>query len=250
MTIINGQSGEEHVLLDSGVSFGRGVFETILVKNGPVLLPQHMARLNRGLAVLKLPNRVTEEAVLDLVKIHGIQDCVLKILVTDRNMVLTTRPNNYTNNEIERGFKIKISSLQRNPHSHTTYIKSLNYTDNLLEKEQATSEGYDEVVFFNTGGLLAEGSVSNVFVVLGDKLCTPSLDCGLLDGVVRGWVLENFQVMEAALTREQLLSAQEVFVTNSLMGIRRVDTVEDKVFTRHSMTDQIRHQYEKTIAKL
>lgn len=243
MVIVNETAGEEKIVLDSGFNFGRGVFETILVTDQPLFLTQHLERLNRGLIAIKVSKHITEQYVLDIVKQHSISNCVMKIAVTEKNTVISTRPSAYRPEQYERGFEVKLSSLRRNPFSHTTYIKSLNYTDNLLEKEQAAAEGFDEVLFLNCNLELAEGSASNVFAVIDGRIYTPPISCGLLDGIIRAWVLENFDVIEAALPLDALRSAQEVFLTNSVMGIMKVKTIGDIVYKQDSIFKMIRKKY-------
>lgn len=248
MVIINGKSGEdEKIVLDSGYNFGRGVFETVLVRSEPVFLSRHLERLNRGLQVLKIKINIQEQYVLDLVNQHDIHHCVLKIIATEKNIVLSTRSVIYRPEDYARGFKVKLSSLKRNPYSHTVYIKSLNFTDNLLEKEQAAKDGYDEVLFCNTNQELAEGSVSNVFAVIDGKILTPSIDCGILDGIVRSWVINHFEVVEARLPMDALAAASEVFLTNSIMGIMKVKSMNDIVYKNSPVFNTVLEKYEECI---
>lgn len=220
MVIINEKiSDNEYVALDGGFYFGRGVFETILVKNEPLFLKQHLNRLTKGLEALRIANRVNEQAVLKLIYQNKIRDCVMKIIVTEKNVVISTRPLAYKAEGYRHGFRVKMSSLKRNQYSHATYFKTLNYTDNILEKEQAIKEGFDEVLFLNTNQELAEGSASNVFFVLDGKIHTPSIDCGILDGIVRAWVLDHFDVVEGKYPIDMLIRAEEVFLTNCVMGV-------------------------------
>lgn len=248
MVIINGApSADEKIELDSGYSFGRGVFETILIKSKPIFLTQHLERLNRGLQVVKINANIPEQYVLSLINQYDIYDCALKIIASEKNIVLSTRPVTYKSEDYERGFKVKLSSLKRNPYSRTAYIKSLNFTDNLLEKEQAAAEGYDEVLFCNTNQELAEGSVSNVFAVIGGKILTPSIECGILDGIVRHWVIKHFEVKEDRLPIEALNAASEVFLTNSIMGIMKVKSINGIVFEDSPVCKTVLEKYEECI---
>ncbi|UOO37431.1 aminotransferase class IV [Oscillospiraceae bacterium CM] len=248
MIFVNGQpSASGQIALDSGYSFGRGVFETILVKEKPLFLTRHLERLHSGLHVLNVKNDVSEQGILDLLARHDIKNCVLKIIATEKNIVLTTRDNPYRAEDYKHGFKVRLSHLRRNAHSHTTYIKSLNYSDNLLEREKAAEAGYDEVLFFNTSQELSEGSVSNVFIVQNGKLMTPNVACGLLDGIVRRWVTENFEVSEDRLMIDTLMTAQEVFLTNSIMGVMPVTAIGGTVFGLGPVTETVRSFYEQAI---
>ncbi len=248
MVIINGvQSESGEILLDTGYLFGRGVFETILVKSEPIFLKQHCERLEHGLEVLGISNPVTACDIAEQVKQHGIHDCVLKVVVTERNIVLTTRPVSYELEDYQRGFKLTVSSLRRNPFSHVTYLKSLNYTDNLLEKERAKASGFDEVVFRNTQGDVAEASMSNLFFARDGRLFTPAMACGILAGTVRAWVLDNFTVAEGAYPLDALMEADEVFLTNSVMGAMRVSSIDGTPYGAGPVCRAVQAGYEETM---
>lgn len=154
----------------------------------------------------------------------------MKILATPENIVMSTRENNYSKEYFKDGLKVCFSSLKRNPHSHVVYHKTINYTDNILEKEIAAKAGFDEVIFTNVYNYLAEGSVSNVFFIKDNRLFTPATHCGLLNGIIRSWVIDNFNVEEGEYTLNQIIDADEVFLTNSLMGIMPVKQFQDKSF--------------------
>ena len=250
MVIINGEiSSECNIVLDSGFYYGRGVFETILVKNRPVFLKQHCERLKRGLEKLGVVNEAGEVYIKECVRKYDIHDCVLKVVATEKNTVVITRDITYKPEDYLRGFCVKLSSLRRNPFSHITGLKSLNYTDNIIEKEQAMREGYDEVIFLNTQNELAEGSMSNLFFVKEGIIYTPDKTCGILNGIVREWVLENFEVNEGKYTLEALLGADEVFITNSIMGIMKVKAIENtKIYGEDKIYKLVRHRYEKEIS--
>lgn len=223
MVIVNGSlRGEKSLILDNGYNFGRGVFETILVKQHPIFLEQHCERLKRGLRKLNIKSSVDSQYILRYIEQYKISECVLKVIVSEKNVVMSTRDTTYTHADYENGISVRISDLRRNPFSHTTYIKSLNYVDNILEKEKANKEGFGEVMFLNTNNELAEGSISNVFLVKEGKLLTPEIGCGILDGIVRAWVIEEFDVSQGRFSIEDLMQAEEVFITNCVMGIMRV----------------------------
>lgn len=252
MIIINGYvSQDQSIMLDSGFHFGRGVFETIMVKNKPLFLTEHCKRLTKGLNTLKIINTIDEDYVARCIEQYNINNCILKIGVSEKNVVITTRQLTYKPEDYIRGFKIKLSTLKRNPYSHVTYLKSLNNTDNILEKEQANKEGYDEVLFLNIHNELAEGSISNVFFVKGNRIFTPKVNCGILDGIVRGWILDNFDACTGKYSLEDVKKADEVFVSNSIMGIMKVNFIEGiKTFVDDNIYGQVRDTYEKYVDRL
>ncbi len=236
MLIINGKiSEEETIVADRGYYFGYGVFETILVKNNkPVLLDKHLSRLNNSMKLIGINNLVSKEEVLSALNSIIESEYALKINVSEKNKIFSTRQIPYKKEDYIKGFKLKISSITRNPQSHITYIKSMNYLDNMIEREQAIKEGFQEVVFLNNKGAVSECSTSNIFFIKEGKIRTPHIKTGLLNGIVRQWVLHNYQVEEGSFTLRDILEAEGVFLTNSLIGIMKVSFI-DKTEIKSSM---------------
>ncbi len=170
----------------------------------------------------------------------------MKIVVTEKNIIFSTREVKYKAENYESGFKVKISNNIRNSKSSLTYVKSINYLDNLLEYENANLEGYNEAIFFNENNRLAEGCTTNIFIVKDNNIYTPSEKCGLLSGIIRRYVIDNFNVYEKEISKEELLNADEVFLTNSLVGIIKVSEIEGYKF-KSRITENIRKTYEEHI---
>lgn len=230
----------ENINLDSGLYFGRGLFETMLVTSEPKFLDYHLARINKGLPLIGIDKLISKAEVLSAVKKLNCHDCVLKLTVTEKNTIFTTRKNNYTEKHYAEGFKLKISSNIRNEFSTLTYVKSLNYLDNILEHEKALLEGFNEVIFFNTAGYLSEGSLSNIFFIKDNKLFTPAVNCGLLEGTIRNFVINNFSTKLGSFTKEELLTSDAIFLTNSLMGIMPVSSLKGKCFNiKHPLIEEL-----------
>ena len=237
----------ENVKLDNGLFFGQGVFETILVKDSLLFLDYHLKRLEEGLKVLNLEPFYEKEETLKIIKKLNLKDKVLKITVTDKNVVITTRDIPYKDSDYEKGFKLKTSNVLRNSTSILPKIKSTNYIENIIEKKKATLEGYNDVVFYNEKGYLCETSTSNIFCIKNNKIFTPKLENGLLNGTVRNFIIENYDVEETFITKDNLLKMDEVFVTNSLFGIMKIKCIDEIRFNKTIFTDKIRENYNEII---
>lgn len=248
MIILNGEIADgESAFLDQGLYFGRGLFETILVKNKPLFIEEHLNRINAGLKVIGINREIQEHDIINAVSKLKCTDCVLKLVVTEKNIIFTVRKNNYTEEQYEKGFKVKISSVKRNQYSKLTYLKSLNYLENILEHDSCIAEGYNEVLFFNVENNLSEGSVSNVYFIKNDKIYTPSIECGLLNGTVRKFIINNFEVVEGKFDKEVLMNADGIFLTNSVMGVMKVSSLYNKKFDDNVIIENIKNYYEKHI---
>ena len=244
--MLNGEVAEdERIILDSGFHFGRGLFETMLVKEEPLFLAEHLERINKGLPLIGIDKKISREEVLDAAEKLQCRGRVLKMAVTEKNTLFTARENRYKAEDYSRGFNVGISPVMRNESSPLTYLKSLNYLDNILEHERCIRQGLDEVLFFNSRGMLCEGSVSNVFFIKGDRIFTPSAECGLLGGVVRKFILDSFGVTEGSFTRGELLEADCVFLTNSVMGIMKIAEIDGKCCGENDILGAVKAEYDR-----
>lgn len=238
---------DEYIKLDSGYLFGRGVFETILIKEEPIFLKEHIERLNRGIEYLNLGDKIEEKFVLDKIKYYNIKNKALKIIVSEKNFILEERELTYKEEDYNTGFSLKLSKVVRSSKSDILKIKSINYLENIIEREKALKEGVNEVVFLNEKGFLTEGSISNIFIVKDKNIYTPHEDSGILKGTVRSFLLKNYNVKEKNISLEDLLQCDEIFITNSLIGIMKISKFEDKIYKKDKITESIRKQYEKEI---
>jgi branched-chain amino acid aminotransferase len=136
----------------------------------------------------------------------------------------------------EEGLKLIISSVRRNlKEALNPQIKSLNFLNNILAKIEAIKADVDESLMLNASGFLAEGTISNIFFVKDDILCTPSVGCGILDGITRTVVIDlasqnGITAKEGEFRPEDLFASSEVFITNSTMEVMPVRRVDDKHF--------------------
>ena len=102
--------------------------------------------------------------------------------------------------------------------------------------KEALEKGYDEAVFLNNLNFVAEGSISNIFIIKDSVVFTPSLDTGILKGITRDVVIEiaadfGIKCSENYLKTDDILTADEVFMTNSLMEIIPVREIDGQIFS-------------------
>lgn len=120
--------------------------------------------------------------------------------------------------------KVIFSQQQVDPNNPHLFHKTTRRELYNQERALAVQQGYYEVLFTNTAGQVTEGTISNLFVRLKKEevLLTPPVSCGLLAGTYRRMLLEQGQAIERTLTQDDVLAAEEVYVTNSVRGITRV----------------------------
>jgi branched-subunit amino acid aminotransferase/4-amino-4-deoxychorismate lyase len=147
-------------------------------------------------------------------------------------MLVTASPMQpYPAEFYEKGMTVVITDYKQNPDDPIAGHKTINYFPRLMALQRAQAARAGEALWFTTTNYLAEGSVSNVFVVKDNVLLTPPRNTPVLPGVVRALVLELAQQHETAieerpLTIKDLLGAEEVFLTNSIMELMPVCWVE------------------------
>lgn len=232
------------IMMDEGYQFGLGVFETIAVENGkPLLMDWHLERLQHSLKSLGIRQSVSKEEIYSYLAQKECSHHALKIIVSSQNKVFTLRQNPYTKERLEEGFDLEFSSVYRNETSRLTRHKTLNYGDCILEKRHATDLGVDELLFLNSKGEICEGTVSNVFFSKNGQLFTPPVSSGLLPGIMRRFLIENFSVTEQVLKKDDLKEMEECFVTNSLMGIMPVKSLNGMTYSTRKITKMCQECY-------
>ena len=240
--------------LDEGYSFGLGLFETILLYNEkPIFLDEHLARINKSITDLELKiEKLKKNEVFQYLNNNKntLEYEVLKIVLSEKNRIFLKREYTYTEKDYQKGFSLNISKVRRNESSIFTFHKTLNYGDNILEKRKSKKMGYDEPIFLNSKNQITEGATSNIFVVVEDKIYTPKLSCGLLNGIVRQYIISNYDVIEKEIDIEFLNNADEIFLTNSLFGIMPVNNLEKKVFKSQKISKEIFNYYKKYIENI
>ncbi len=244
--------------LDRGLLYGYGLFETMRSYGGRVFrLEEHYSRLCHGAARLAMdvPLSLSQlgEAVEAILKRNDLTDAYLRLTVTagppsdaagragEAALFLFARPlADYPPALYGRGMAAVVSSVRRNETSPLSRIKSLNYLDNLLAREDARRHDADEAILLNTRGFVAEGSASNVFLVQQGRpacpvgrLLTPGVESGVLPGIARRAVLElapaaGLEAIESEVGLSAFENASEAFLTNSIMEVMPLTSLDGR----------------------
>lgn len=239
-------------VFDHGLLYGDGVFEGIRAYNGRVfLLDEHIARLYDSARAIALqmplsPKRMAE-AVVATCKANRVRDGYIRLVVTRGVGTLGLNPYNcrrpqviciagaiqlYPQELYETGLAIvTVGTLRNHTEAVNPRIKSLNYLNNVLAKIEAINAGVMECILLNPQGFVAEASGDNVFVVRGGELRTPPTWCGALRGITRDAVMRlatelGYSAREEVLTRYDLYTADEVFLTGTaaeIIGVSAID---------------------------
>lgn len=241
-------------VFDHGFLYGDGVFETLRAYRGRAfMLGEHLARLERSASRIHLTVPVGKERLADLVREslerNQLREAYLRITVSrgagevgldpalckHPTLVIIAKPfQPYPDSFYSQGVSVVIAKTRRNlPEALPPQVKSLNFLNNILAKMEAQAAGAHEALLLNHQGDLTEGTTSNVFVVQGERLRTPAVECGILDGITRGLILRlardlGIPAEEGRLTADDLFVADECFLTNTTQEVLPVTRVDDR----------------------
>lgn len=239
-------------VFDHGLLYGDGVFEGIRVYNGKIFEHQaHIDRLYESAMGLRLDIYMSKtelmKATEETVSANGVIDGYIRLVVTRGIGTLGLNPFICENASIfiiadniqlypeelyEQGMKIISATTVRNhPLAIPPQIKSLNYLNNILAKIEALDNEVPEAIMYNHMGFVAEATGDNVFIVNRGIICTPPVEAGSLGGITRDVVIrlakeEKVEVVEKNLTRFDLYTADEFFLTGTaaeVIGIVEID---------------------------
>ena len=226
-------SADRHTLkeLQPGILHVRGVFETLLVEEQQLVFwNEHMARLRRGLRVLRLTCSLSNQQLCrianEVIQRNQKQNGVLRIAVWHNHCAIVWRSLKSTPST----YRACISSYVRNRTSYS-HIKTLRYRLFYEALCEAKEQSYDEAILCNSRGEIVEGAVTNVFFVKNSVLHTPSTRCGCVNGIVRQVIInlarkQKLSVNIGNFSKRKLLAADEIFVTNSGIGVKPVMMVD------------------------
>ena len=254
---------QEHAVIsvfDHGFLYGEGVYETLRTFNGqPFLFERHMQRLRHSSGMLRLSvpfgddelmRRCREtmeaaqlgrgpdsEAYIRILLTRGIGElsydadaCPVPSVIVIVKPQVDPAPELYA-----QGVKLAVVDVIRNhPGTVNPLIKSNNLLNNALAMQEAVRRGAFEGIMRNFRGELAECTTANLFLVIGGVALTPPLASGLLPGITRAFVIEvgkesGIPVREAVLRDEDLLKAEEVFITSTTRGVMPATKIDDRV---------------------
>lgn len=248
---------------DPGFLHGASTFTTMLARNGVVFrFEQHLARLAETVRLLNLRAEATTGelvtgtyAVLDE---NHLADARCRITLTPGpaegkpTTLITAEPlPSYPPEWYEKGIGVVVSACKQSGGDPIYGLKTGCYLPRLLARQDAAAKGFEDALWFTHDNLLAESCYSNVFLLLDGVLCTPPLNTPVLPGVVRQAVLELCRANdipctdEEPLTVDDMLRAEEIFLTSSCMGIRPVVRIE-----RHAVGEETPGELTRCITAL
>ncbi len=256
--LVDGDPATSWPLDDRGLAYGDGLFETIRFVSGKApLWVGHMARLRRGCRALHLEMPEADRLAIEASSLAGDADCLIKITLSRRggrgygpDGERTTRrllrklplphldPAGY-----RRGLRLRWCRLRLSAQPALAGLKHLNRLEQVLARAEWSDPRIDEGLLCDQRGRVVCATSANLFVVHRGRLITPPLaECGVA-GVARAWLLRRaarwLPVQQAALTRAQVESASEVFLSNAVRGIMPVRSLAGRKFAIGPVTRRL-----------
>ncbi len=282
MTIyLNGRFVEKEQAMisvyDHGLLYGDGIFEGIRIYGGKIFrLAEHVRRFYDSaksiLLTLPMDAKQLSEALLEGVQRYGKAEGYIRLVATRGKGDLGLDPDKchvptiffiidtislYPEAMYREGIGVITASSRRlPPDGLDPRVKTLNYLNNIMAKIEAKQAGCIEAIMLNHRGEVAECTADNIFIVRDGVLSTPAPHCGILQGITRQTVLElaenlGIGVRETVLTRFDLYTADECFMTGSGAEIVPVNSIDGRIIGTGKpgeMTARLRQVFGERIA--
>ena len=236
--------------ISSATLYGRGVFTTLAVYDSkPFLWSKHWQRLSAHAAKLDIDHsgcteKTVGEAVSKLIAVNQVKDGRARVTLLARSgrdfwkaklasarktdlLIMTGDAHRVSQN----GLSLAVSPYRISTFSPLTGIKSLNYLDHVLSKEEARSRDFEEAVVLNERGEIVSATTANIFWAKNGTVHTPSLATGALAGITRECVIDIagkhfIPLVEGVYEMADLVDADEIFLTSSGIGVAPVTTFD------------------------
>lgn len=221
---------------DSGFLYGDGLFETLRFDNKKIFsADKHIKRMLSGLKLINLSHAYTSGVLLLLLKKiiekNSLENGIIRVMITrgdlskeiiNSNIYLSIKPFYHLPS---KPVKVVLFNEKKFPIIRfTPAIKSLNYIGNMLAKKECERQGYFEPVFYNENDIITECAIRNIFFIKDKTLITPSLDLGILSGVMRNTIISlakiiSLNVLETHIKKEEINLMDEAFISSTGIGL-------------------------------
>ncbi|MEO6546503.1 MAG: aminodeoxychorismate lyase [Ferruginibacter sp.] len=270
------QQGSAIIRADNrGLRFGDGVFETMTMTNGDILFEdEHFSRLWKSMKILEfeLPKHFTVEQLQNEIKNLAKKNqhtnhARIRLTIVRGDGGLYDALNHFPNYIIEtwpltqdtgqwnsNGLVLGIYEGTKKSCDILSNLKHNNYLPNVLAALAAKKLKWNDAILLNANGRICETTIGNIFIVKDGVIYTPSLSEGCIAGIMRRAVIKNLQsdnlsMFEKHINTEDLINADEVFVTNSVYKLRWVKSIGERTY-HNAVSQKIFASLSKTILKL
>lgn len=265
-------------VFDHGLLYGDGCFEGIRIYGGQIFKSRsHLNRIFRNAERLRMvmPYSKDEmhEMMMECVRANGLKDGYIRLIFTRGVGTLGLNPFKcprpgviciadqialYPDEMYRDGMKVIVAKRPRTPTACLDpSLKSLNYLNNILAKVEAIDAGCLEAIMLSLDGYVGECTGDNLFIIKNGELLTSPLEVGMLDGITREFVMKTIakncgvKVVERKLRLDDVLKADEIFLTGTAAEIIAVTQVDDKKISTGEgpVTKKLRAEFKRIVTQ-
>jgi branched-chain amino acid aminotransferase len=256
-----------------GLRYGDGIFETMKLKNGNLILSdEHFARLWKGMQLLAfdIPKLLSPEKleaeILQLASKNKLSSARIRLTIIRSDGGIYDAKNNTPNYIIEaialpedngplnsNGLQLCIFTDAKKSIDTFSNLKTNNYLPYFMGAMFAKKQQCNDALILNSEGNICDSTIANFFYIKDEIIYTPALTQGCVAGVMRNFLIDKirslgFTVHESAVTKEDILNADELFLSNSIYNVRWVAWLENKKYTNNitwKIVDELIRKEEK-----
>ena len=225
---------------DAGFLYGDGLFETMRFDKGKIFsINSHLNRLLNGLKIINLHIALNKKEIsnllIDIIKNNNLKSGIIRLMITrgiTNNIDLGKINNPSIYISIKPFYKIpqppvRVIYLDEKKFPIIRFspaIKSMNYLGNMLAKNESKNNNAFEPIFYNKDKIITECAIRNIFYIKNNRLLTPSLDLGILPGVMRDTIIDiakklNINVQESHIHYDNVDMMDEAFISSTGIGL-------------------------------
>ncbi len=260
--LVNGESKAVIPVSDRGLQYGDGLFETIeVIDSRPVFLDAHLQRLDSGCQRLQIPSPDKKVLLAEVRQLCANQKtAVLKIILSrgsggrgylppealNPSRIISLHPKpDYPDHFYESGVNTRVCQTRLGINPLLAGIKHLNRLEQVMARLEWHDQAINEGIMLDIENHVVEGVMTNVFLVKNSVITTPVIHGAGVKGIVRQIVIllaekQGIKLTEEKITLDELLNSDEIFLTNSIVGIWPVKTIDQHAFQVGSITRKIR----------
>lgn len=264
-TILSAKKGFLSAISSSAL-YGRGIFTTVAIHDSvPFLWEKHWQRLTEnalriGINLARFSEEATRNSLLEIVGKNNLEFGRARLTFFDESAAAIWQvkpPSPQTNlliqtagvRPVAENFRLTVSPFRVNTKSPLVGVKSCNYLENILAFRKAQQTGFDEALRLNEKDEIVSACLTNIFWTKNDKIFTPALETGALQGTTREFIMENFTVFETNAKLEEIETAETIFLASSGIGIVETANFEQRRCVPSEGFRQIKKFFRQTVKK-
>lgn len=264
--LINGLPLRTIDVLDRGLSYGDGLFETLFVRDShPQLWDYHLQRLQQGCERLSLLMPSPEQLLQDVKAVcDGLEQAVVKLTLTrgvgprgyripeSAEITRIVMASPFTSERHDDGVRLRWCNTRFGRNPAIAGLKHLNRLENVIARSEWRDTTIHEGLVRDSEGEVVGGTQSNLFIIKENTLLTPDLTNTGIAGTRRRWVMETARTLNMACQVQSLSpmdveSADALFVCNTVMGLAAVEWLEEKHYDGHPLLETLMQHYQQEL---